>query len=87
MKVPDATAADIDVSKSLDLKGGDPIMAEVLERYPNGNYKIRGSKRISYKGGPPRYVTLTAIARGADIGEDDVITSGKLYEYRLESVR
>ena len=87
IKIPDATVADVDVGRSLDVKAGDPIMAEVLERYPNGNYKIRGTKRIAYKGGPPRYLTLTAIARGADISEEDVITSGKLYEYRLESVR
>jgi flagellar L-ring protein FlgH len=85
--VPEATAADIDVAKSLEVKDGDPIMAEIVERYPNGNYKIRGTKRVQYKMGTPRLMTLMAVARGTDIGEDDVINSGKLYEYQLEAFR
>jgi flagellar basal body L-ring protein FlgH len=85
--VPNVTDRDIDVSKSIEVKDGDPVMAEIVERYPNGNYKIRGSKKIMYKNGPPRLVTVMAVARGADIGEDDTINSGKLYEYRLEAFR
>jgi flagellar basal body L-ring protein FlgH len=81
----DATAADIDVTRSLDFKQGDTIMAEITDRYPNGNYKIRGTKRIQYKGGPPRLITLVGVARGQDFSEDDVIPSGKLYEYRIEA--
>jgi flagellar L-ring protein precursor FlgH len=84
---PEATAADIDVTKSLEVKDGDLVMAEIVERYPNGNYKIRGTKRIQYKTGTPRLMTLMAVARGTDIGEDDVINSGKLYEYQLEAFR
>jgi flagellar basal body L-ring protein FlgH len=82
-----ATASDIDVSRSLDIKSGDTMMAEILERYPNGNYKIRGTKRIQYKSGPPRMVSVVAVARGQDITEEDTITSGKLYEYRIESMQ
>jgi flagellar L-ring protein precursor FlgH len=78
---------DVDVLKSLSVKEGDLIMAEILERYPNGNYRIRGSKRLAYKLGSSRMVSIVAIAKGADIGEDDTITSGKLYEYRLEAQR
>jgi flagellar L-ring protein FlgH len=85
--VPTATAADIDVTKSIEVKDGDLVMAEIVERYPNGNYKIRGTKRIQYKTGTPRLMTLMAVARGTDIGEDDVINSGKLYEYQLEAFR
>jgi flagellar basal body L-ring protein FlgH len=85
--IPEATPADIDVTKSLDVKEGDPIMAEIVERYPNGNYKIRGTKRIQYKAGTPRLLTLVGVARGSDIGEDDSINAGKLYEYRLEAFR
>jgi flagellar basal body L-ring protein FlgH len=81
----EATPADVDVGRSLELKSGDVLMAEIVERYPNGNYKIRGTKRVQYKGGPPRLVTLVAVARAQDIGEDDVIPSGKLYEYRIEA--
>ena len=83
----EATPDDVDVGKSLAIKPGDTMMAEILDRYPNGNYKIRGTKRILYKGGRPRLVNLVGIARSQDIGEDDVIASGKLYEYRLEAVR
>jgi len=32
-------------------------------------------------------LSLVGIARGSDIGDDDVIKSGKLYEYRLEAFR
>jgi flagellar basal body L-ring protein FlgH len=85
--VPQATPGDVDVSQSLEVKPGDLIMAEIVERYPNGNYKIRGTKRVLYKNGSPRLATVVAVAKGTDIGEDDVINSGKLYEYRLEAFR
>jgi flagellar basal body L-ring protein FlgH len=62
-------------------------MAEIIERYPNGNYKIRGTKRVLYKNGTPRLVNLVGVVRGSDIAEDDTVPSGKLYEYRLEAVR
>jgi flagellar basal body L-ring protein FlgH len=79
--------SDVDVSKSLEVKPGDTMMAEIIERYPNGNYKIRGTKRVIYKNGTPRLVNLVGVVRGSDIAEDDTVASGKLYEYRLEAVR
>ena len=82
----EATLADIDLSKSLGFKAGDPILAEIVERYPNGNYKLRGSKKVPYKGGF-RYVTMLGIVRGQDVADDDTVQSGKLYEYRLEALR
>lgn len=82
-----ASDKDIDVTKSIDSKEGDPVMAEIVDRYPNGNYKIRGTKKVIYKNGTPRLLTLLGIARSQDIGEDDTIPSGKLYEYRLEAYR
>ena len=81
-----ATAADIDVLQSLNLKAGDTIMGEIAERYPNGNYKVRGTKKVRYNNGN-RYVNLLGISKGTDISEDDKIDSGKLYEYKLEAVR
>jgi hypothetical protein len=84
---PQATMADIDTSRSLEVKSGDTLLAEIIERYPNGNYKIRGVKKVPYKVGQPRLITVVGIARSADIGEDDTIASGKLYEYRLEATR
>ncbi len=87
IKVPEATPADIDISKAVEVKPGDQLMAEIIERYPNGNYKIRGAKRVVYRNGAPRLVNFVAIAKNTDIGEDDVVNSGKLYEYRLETLR
>lgn len=84
--IPKATNADIDVSKNMDLKAGDTMMAEIAERYPNGNYKIRGTKRVRYRNGF-RILNMVGVVRGSDIGEDDVVPSGKLYEYRLEALR
>jgi flagellar basal body L-ring protein FlgH len=81
------TPADIDIAKSLELKPGDAMMAEIVERYPNGNYKISGSKRVNYKNGSPRLLNLVGVVRGPDIGDDDTVASGKLYEYRLEAIR
>ena len=85
--VPQATMADVDVTKSLSIKANDVFMAEILERYPNGNYKIRATKRIPYKNGSPRMISMLAVVKGTDIGEDDTVASGKLYEYRIEATR
>lgn len=82
----EATPADIDVTQSMGFKAGDSVMAEIVERYPNGNCKVRGTKRIPYRGSF-RFVTLTGIVRNSDISDEDVVSSGKLYEYRLESMR
>ncbi len=81
-----ASTGDIDLSKSLGIKAGDTIMAEIIERYPNGNYKIRGTKKVPYRNAT-RLVSMLAIVRGADISDDDTTPSGKLYEYRLEANR
>jgi hypothetical protein len=87
IQVPEATPADIDIAKAVEVKPGDSLMAEIVERYPNGNYKIRGAKRLMYRNGAPRLVNFMAIAKNTDIGEDDIVASGKLYEYRLETLR
>ncbi len=86
VEVRRATPADIDVAKSMELKAGDNIMSEIIERYPNGNYKIRGSKKVAYRNGY-RILSMVGIVKGSDIGEDDSVASGKLYEYRLEALR
>lgn len=85
-EVRKATIADIDVGPAVELKAQDAIMAEIVERYPNGNYKIRGTKRVRYRNGS-RLLTLLGVARSSDITEEDTIGSGKLYEYRLEVIR
>jgi flagellar basal body L-ring protein FlgH len=61
-------------------------MTEIVERYPNGNYKIRGTRRIPYRTGY-RMLSMVGIVKGSDISDDDSVVSGKLYEYRLEVIR
>ena len=80
------SAGAIDVASSMGFKAGDAIMAEIVDRYPNGNYKVRGMKRVPYRTGY-RMVNFVGIVRGSDIGDDDTVSSGKLYEYRLEALR
>jgi flagellar basal body L-ring protein FlgH len=81
-----ATLADINLTESMGVEPGDLMMVEVLERFPNGNYKLRGSKRIPYKGSV-RVMSVTGIARAGDVENGEKIVSGKLYEYRLQVYR
>jgi flagellar L-ring protein precursor FlgH len=81
-----ASFAQVDLQGVIGVKAGDTFLAEVVERYPNGNYKIRGTKRIPYRG-TSKLMTLVGIVRGSDLSDDDKVNSGKLYEYRLEVVR
>lgn len=74
--------ADVDLTKSIGMKTGDTMMAEIVERFPSGNYKIRGTKRVNYRGSQ-RLLSFVGIARANDITETDTMDSGKLYEYRL----
>jgi len=79
---------DVDLYPELDYKVGDKMMGEIIERYPNGNYKVRVVRRIPYARGPQRIVAITGVIRGSDIDDDtDGISSGKLYEYRIEVSR
>lgn len=84
--VPDASYADIDIKEKIGVKPGEIMMAEILERYPNGNYKIRAVKRVPYRG-TVRNVTMMAIAQSKEVEEGDIVKSGKLYEYRLKAFK
>lgn len=84
--IPSVTWADVDLKKSMEIKAGDPVMMEVVERYPNGNYKLRGLKRIRMHG-QTKMVSVIAIAKNSDISNEETINAGKLYEYRIEAVR
>ena len=76
---------DFDIFSSIDVKLGDVMMGEIVERFSNGHYKIRGIKRIPYKMGPSKMVSVMGIVRTVDINEEtDSINSGKLYEYRVQ---
>jgi flagellar basal body L-ring protein FlgH len=83
--VPRATLSDVDIYPLLDFKPGETMMGEIIERYPNGNYKVRTVKKVPYKRGTAKLVSVVGIVKGSDITEDtDVINAGKLYEYRVE---
>ncbi|MBC7384629.1 MAG: flagellar basal body L-ring protein FlgH [Cryobacterium sp.] len=84
--VPSVAWAQVDLRKSMELKPNDPVMMEVLERYPNGNYKLRGLKKVRLHG-QTKMVSVIAIAKNTDISADETIPAGKLYEYRIEAVR
>lgn len=84
--VPTVAWADVDLRKSIEFKATDPVMMEVAERYPNGNYKLRGLKRVRFHG-QTKMMSVTAIAKNSDISTDETINAGKLYEYRIEAVR
>lgn len=77
--------SDVNIFSAIELKKGDTMMGEVLERYPNGNYKVGAMKRLQFKRGAPRMVRVVGVAKGSDISEEnDSIASSKLYEYRTE---
>ncbi len=62
------------------------IVAEVVNRYPNGNVLLRGIKRFAHNG--RNYsVEVTGIARGNDISEEDRVSSSKFFEYKTEMFR
>lgn len=86
VQIPVATLADIDLTRSVELKTGDQFLGEIVERFPNGNYKIRATKRLRYRN-DMRMLTLVGVVRGTDISEEDLLNSGRLYEYRLEILR
>ena len=77
---------DIDIASAVTIKPGETMMGEIIERFPNGNYKIRATKKVPYRDGH-RVVSVVGIAKNGDISEDDKINSGKLYEYQLKAFR
>ena len=83
-QIPRAALGDINIDPAIDLKPGGNMTGEILERYPNGNYKIMAIKRVPYKHGTPRMVSVVGIVKGSDITDDtDIIPSGKLYDYKV----
>lgn len=74
--------SQVDLSPALGLAPNDEIRAEVVEKYSNGNYKIRAIRRVLYRG-TSRVVSLVGVAPANDFDEKDTIPSGKLYEYKV----
>lgn len=80
------TYQTLDIRQSLGVKEGEPLMVEIMERYPNGNYKVRGTKRVPYKGST-RLVSVVGIIKNEDISENDTVGSEKIYEYMVKAYR
>lgn len=78
--------SQVDLSKAIGLTPGEDFRAEIIDRYQNGNYKIRTVKRIMYRGSS-KLVSLVAVAPAADFDDADIIKSGKLYEYKIRVAR
>jgi flagellar L-ring protein precursor FlgH len=66
-----------------DMDPTDSMTAEIIERYPNGNLRLRGVKRIQFKS-KARNMEVTAIAKGLDIDDADTIRSSKFLEHKAE---
>ncbi len=64
----------------------ETMTAEIVERYPNGNVRLRGMKRVPFKK-KIRNMEVVAIARGSDIDESDTISSSKFLEQKVELYR
>ncbi len=78
--------SQVDLSKTISLKASEDFRAEIIDRFPNGNYKIRATKRILYRGSS-KLVSMVAVAPAADFDDTDTIKSGKLYEYKVRVAR
>ena len=78
--------SQIDLSKALGVAPAEEIRAEIIDRYPNGNYKIRAIKRILYRGSS-KQISLMGVAPIADFDDKDQIASAKLYETRVKVAR
>ncbi|MGE4232173.1 MAG: flagellar basal body L-ring protein FlgH [Bacteriovoracia bacterium] len=75
--------APTEVQNSRDLASEDKLTAEVLERYPNGNLRIRGIKRVPFRK-KDRDVEVTAIVRSADVADDDSVKSSRFFEHKVD---
>jgi flagellar basal body L-ring protein FlgH len=74
--------SQLDLSEAINLKAGESVMAEIVDRYPNGNYKIRATRQISYRG-QKRLMKVLGIVRGSDVEGNETVPTGKLYEYSI----
>jgi flagellar basal body L-ring protein FlgH len=78
--------SQVDLTKALALNPNEEIRAEVIDKYKNGNFKIRAVKRVLYRGSS-KLVSMVAVAPAQDFDEKDSIPSGKLYEYKIKVAR
>lgn len=78
--------SQIDLSPVIGMNPNEDIRAEIIDRFQNGNYKIRAVKRVMFRGSS-KLVSMVAVAPSSDFEEGDLIKSGKLYEYKIRVAR
>jgi flagellar basal body L-ring protein FlgH len=78
--------SQVDLSKAIAVNPNEELRAEIIDRFQNGNFRIRATKRVLYRGSS-KVVSLLAVAPSADFDEKDTINSGKLYEYKIKVAR
>ena len=78
--------SQVDLSKAIAVNPNEELRAEIIDRFQNGNFRIRATKRVLYRGSS-KLVSLLAVAPSADFDEKDTINSGKLYEYKIKVAR
>ena len=65
--------SQVDLSKVVGLNPADELRAEIIDRYQNGNYKIRAVERVLYRGSSKTIVGV-AIATSVDFDYKDLIS-------------
>jgi hypothetical protein len=78
--------SQVDLAGVIGLTPAEEMRAEIVDRYQNGNFKIKAMKRVLYRGSS-KMISFIAVAPAADFDEKDVITSGKLYEHKVRVVQ
>jgi flagellar basal body L-ring protein FlgH len=75
--------SQVDLAKVIGFTPNEELRAEIIDRYQNGNYKIRAVKRVLYRGSS-KLVSIVGVAPANDFDDKDLIASGKLYEYKIK---
>jgi flagellar basal body L-ring protein FlgH len=78
--------SQVDLSKVIGMNPNEELRAEIIDRFQNGNFKIRAVKRVLYRGSS-KTISMVAVAPAADLDDKDTINSGKLYEYKVRVAR
>jgi flagellar basal body L-ring protein FlgH len=78
--------SQVDLTKAIAVTPNDELRAEVIDKYKNGNFKVRAVKRVLYRGSS-KLVSVVGVAPASDFDDRDIINSGKLYEYKINVAR
>jgi hypothetical protein len=78
--------SQVNLSGVIGVTPNEELRAEIIDRFQNGNYKLRLTKRVMYRGSS-KLVSMVAVAPQNDFDDKDLIASGKLYEYKIKVAR